>query len=323
MKNKNFSNILTKVDGNTSKAAYNYMINKKNSSFVVEYNNDQNSMKKTFSSYQFPFNQTEKRTDWLEGKQSYLKTNVPKTKLHNQSLRKSMSGILDETNNYYTNDNKTVSKSIYIDDSNKLNICNKGNNPYDQKYFKYVRSSSAINLNKTMNDGNNIVNESKRNLNYSRQYNQDFNNKSFSNLFSQNEPSVDYKSLKNSKKISLNYARTKGTSISLFWNNKDVKKPEEPKVKNKFKGWMTKDSDIFKPDDSKYLFGKKKTKSIDVSKYLNNNYAGVRTKFINYHNDEIINLKRNSNNTEKDNISIQDKSSRISNLSRQPSKRLF
>lgn len=66
MKNKNFSNILTKVDGNTSKAAYNYMINRKNNSLIVEYNNDQNSMKKTFSSYQFPFNQTERRTDWLE-----------------------------------------------------------------------------------------------------------------------------------------------------------------------------------------------------------------------------------------------------------------
>lgn len=321
MKNKNFSNILTKVDGNTSKAAYNYMINRKNNSLIVEYNNDQNSMKKTFSSYQFPFNQTERRTDWLEGKQKYLESNVSKTKLNNKSLRKSLSGILDETNNYYNNDNKTVSKSIYIDDSNKLNIC-KGNDPYDQKYFKYTRSASVINLNKSMSDGNNLVNDYKRKLNYSRQYNQDYNNKSFSNVFPQNEPTVDIKSLKGTKKISLHNSRSRGTSISLFWN-KNVEKVEEPKVINKFKGWITKDSQIFKPDDSKYLFGRKKTKSIDVSKYINNSYAGLKSKFINYHNDEIINRKNDSNVNKNDNSYFNQSNSKLGNFTRQQSKRLF
>ena len=249
MKNKNFSDVILKLDGNTCRAA-----NKYTRKVVYEYETKEKN---------FPFNTTDQRCGWQSNKEHY--TNNPlngEKKLANQTLRKSMEGIFQQ-NSYYSNNNNSISKTFYQDDSNKYNSKNQNND--NQKFPRINRSNSVI-----LNFHNGLENISKI-RNEAREYY--FN----SNQIAKEKIFGDPLTKKENKKIILLHNRSKGAQITFIWE----KDQTTQKTRNSFfNGWMTKDSNIFTPKMNTNLISdsRKMTKSVDLNSFKNNKTAGIKYK---------------------------------------------
>lgn len=226
MINRNFSDVILRLDGNTTRAVNKFVRHNNNKSYQVEY---EESMPVNNSSKIFPFNQTDKRSDWMIGNAHYLSNPLlGRVSLNKQSLRKTMDGILNENNAYYTNNNNSVSKSIHFDTANENNytqnrhyLIYKNKNENKPDIFK-VNSKITNNSNSNNNNNNYNINTNERGksvdetLTKKRNINNQGNNKAYIKLSNQVE--LNKKNTKNQDKLN-----------QLTTNNKD---PNNSQVNN-------------------------------------------------------------------------------------------
>lgn len=347
MECKNFSNVILKLDGNTARAINKFVKHTNNTSFVVE-QEEQLPAKNNPSKIIFPFNQTDIRSNWMIGNAHYLSNQLQgRKRLANQSLRKTLDGILSETNNYYNNNNESISKSIFFDTSNINNLTykrhhllynekfnrsfndsfekhskiinnqqtketkeNREKNYYNKKpneYYankgdfidkdKYVKAvtNKNLNTNKSNNPNNsNIIDfntdTSLLNGDYARKFKRFTNITSFNKIFFTPRDNTE-QNKQNNKKLTLLFTRSKGPQITYLWEKDQTPlyKPRE----SKYNGWVTKDSDIFKPKIERFMTKRKLTKSVDLTGFRKLvEYAGLKYKQshqydeVDYYNNE-------------------------------------
>ena len=184
MINRNFSDVILRLDGNTTRAVNKFVRHKNNKSYQVEF---EESMQNGNSSKIFPFNQTDQRSNWLIGNAHYLSNPLlGRVSLNKQSLRKTMDGILNENNTYYTNNNNSVSKSIHFDTANENNYTNNRHfliykNKKDLKQDVVKQDSYKLNNNNTNNNTNERGKSVDETLVKKRNINNQANNKVFNN----------------------------------------------------------------------------------------------------------------------------------------------
>lgn len=305
MNNRNFSDVMLKLDGNTTRAVNKFVKQQNNQSYVLEYEQNADSYNKNYNlKKHFPFNQTEKRSDWMIGNSHFLNNPLNgRKKLANQSLKKSLSGILSGENNYYSNNNDTTSKSIYFDTANENNIVNQKqillyknnnrnnnsrsvdlNNSFSNFYNNYNKPKSSVMSLKKRNiaseflDKTNTCLKDYPGVNYAKAFKIYSEHNSQDHIF--NNKTANDNDIKPNNKITLLFQRSKGPQINYLWE-KEASPINKRKNNSIYKGWVTKDSGIFNPSYQNPIGKRKLTKSVDLNSIRKErNFAGLKYKQI-------------------------------------------
>jgi len=295
MNYKNFSDVIIKLDGNTTRAVNKYVKKQKTSPIIYEYEDKANHSTKNY-----PFNQSSKDASWIKEFKTSEKDFrfFPETgrKKFNIVNKKTLDGIFTDS---ISNQKESFDLKLKTSKSPVKSKLNRANSSID-----FRNSKKIFNLNDAYKNDLSL-----NNINLAREIKDRENERTFSNIFLRDSKKENEKlKLVNYDKINNKYkdfitienvnspVKKEKNTISNNYTQKTIKpnnlKPykqtltfiyerdevnEKPKF-NKFNGWITKDSSPFQPLKKSLLSKRKLTKSVDIASLRNNKeYAGVKT----------------------------------------------